>query len=167
MQELYRLTGPPPCKTGDVIQIGKWFFVVKQMESLYYEFRRYLGTTEIGFLTERVPVPDLVPPANKVYYISGFGIQGLMKVQLVYQSGSPRNTVGSRGIQRLDWNQAPYDIPFQTPFAIVVGDTLEVDVQPLFPYLKGAIWFYGHKLSIVPYNGTPEKVVLLEDVREM
>ncbi len=138
------------------------------MESLYYEFRRFTGTTEIGFSTERVPVPDLVPPANKIYYISGFGIQGLMRVQLVYQSGNPRNTVGARGVQRLDWVQAPYDMPFQTPFAIVIGDTLEVDVLPNVPLLKGAIWFYGHKLAIVPYNPAQgEPIVQLEDVREM
>jgi hypothetical protein len=142
---------------------------VKAIEPLYYELRQYTGGIETGFNSAIYQVPDIMPSNNFLHYIGAFGIYGKIQVQLRYQAGSPRGTVGTRSLQRLDRYQAFYLIPYTFKFVIVTNDTLEVDVLADFPGVKAAIWFYGWKMKVQKVDVLPagQKFIELEDVREM
>ena len=167
--DFYRLTGPAPCDPGDVVQIGPQFYHVSEREPLYYPFQNIVAGVNIGFITGIFPVPDLVPAKQTIHYLTGWGINGGVQVQIRYQSGAPRNTVGARSAVRLDRNQANYLIPFTDKLAVVSGDTLELDVLADFANVLATIWFYGWKLYVsAPLKESPEsKVVVLEDMRQI
>lgn len=166
VDNVYRYIDIPPCTQGSNVQVGSLFFRVKAIEPLYYEFRNMYAGLEVGFSTGIYQVPDLIPPKDHLYYITAFGLQGVMSCQIRYQSGSPRNTVGARAIQRLTFYQAPFDAPFTDKFVIVAGDTLEVDLVTTYSGQKSAVWFYGYKLKVSHLDKPPAQVVVLEDVRE-
>jgi hypothetical protein len=77
--------------------------------------------------------------------------------------------VGAASVQRLDNLQASHLEPWTFKFAVVRGDTLEldvaVDVDPTF----AEIWFYGWKFMVSHVNELPEgtQFVELEDVRRL
>ena len=170
--DFYRLTTPAPCKVGDTVQVGTLFYKVLQLEPMYYEFRnRQLGV-ELGFATGIYPVPDLIPPPNYLYYINAIGIDGLMTVQIRYQAGAPRNTVGARSSLRLTRFQAHYLRPFNFRFVLLSSDTLECDIETRTPPTGNgwlcAVWFYGWKITVKRLETVPqgETVTVLEDVRQ-
>jgi len=164
--KLYRLTGLPPAEAGDYIQVGMNFYKIKAIEPLYFPFINVINGVDVGFSSEIYTVPDLIPPNGRLYYITGVGVFGNIKFQIRYPSGNPRNTVGAKSVSRLDRVQAPYDIPFTFKFAVVAGDTLEVDVETPLPNTSGAIWFYGWKIKAKKVESAPSQVIVLEDVRE-
>lgn len=164
----YRLTTQKPCDTGDLVQIGDLFFKVTQIEPLYYELRNFAAGVEVGFTTNIFPVPDMIPAMNIIHYVCSWGINGRVAVQIRYQAGAPRNSVGARSQQRLNRFQAPYLDPFTFKFAVIAGDTLEVDILAEIANVRAAIWFYGWKLYVEPVRNIAQgqSVVVLEDVRK-
>ena len=96
-----------------------------------------------------------------------------MNMQLRYQAGAPRNSVGAKSNVRLDRFQAPYTRPYIDRFVCLAGDTLEVDIATEgLPISFGTIWFYGWKLQVKGINdpsSIPQdaRIVRLEDLRQL
>ena len=160
----YRLTDKSPVKIGDTIRIGEIFYKVLQMEPLYYKFQNIVSGVDEGFESKIYQVNDLIPSAIKVYYLTGFAINGDIEAQIRYQTGSPRNTVDARSSQRLTKEQASITKPFTFHFCVVAGDTLDVDIMAAFDGVKAEMWFYGWKYKIRIVSN-PKEFVDLEDVR--
>lgn len=154
-----------PAQKGDIIKVGDNYYKVLSKEELYYEFQNIVSGLDAGFTTASFPVNDLIPSKRFIYYITGFGIDGDIKIQLYYQSGSPRNTVTAKAKQRLDKNQAHYLNPFKFRFVVIAGDTLDVDIVAAFANVKASVWFYGHKFKVRNANANINAIEL-EDVRE-
>jgi len=165
VQDNYYLTDESPVKRGEVFRIGEIFYEVLQYEPLYYKFQNLVAGIDEGFSSQIYQVNDLVPSSIKVYYITGFGINGDIEAQVRYQTGSPRNTVDARSSQRVSQLQAHYLKPFSFHFATVAGDTLDVDIEAAFAGVKAEIWFYGWKYKIRMVTN-PTKFIDLEDVRQ-
>jgi len=164
-QDNYYLTDESPVKVGDVIRISEVFYKILQMEPLYYKFQNLSVGVDQGFDSQIYQVNDLVPSAVKVYYLTGFGINGDIEVQVRYQTGSPRNTVDARSSQRVKQLQADWLKPFSFHFAVVAGDTLDVDIAVPFDGIKAEVWFYGWKYKVRIVTN-PETFIDLEDVRQ-
>jgi len=165
--EAYQLTDKPPVKVGEIVQVGADFYKVIAYEPLYYVADSTVPGFGGGFGTSVYPVPDLIPAANILYYITGFGLNGAIEAQLRYQANSPRNTVGARSSQRVNRFNAHWLSPFRFKFVIQSGDTLEIDIRAIIAPCLGQVWFYGWKLRVQRAKDTPPSAVVLEDVRAM
>lgn len=167
--EAYKLTDKPPVLVGDIVQVGADFYKVIAYEPLYYIADSSVPGFGGGFATAIYPIPDLIPPANILYYITAFGINGAIEAQLRYQANSPRNTVGARSSQRVNRFNAWWLRPFRFKFVIQNGDTLEIDVRALIVPCQAQIWIYGWKLRVQRAKEDIRKsdVKILEDVRAM
>ena len=165
-QNIYRLTDKPPAQQFDIIQLKDMFFVITQIEPFYYDFDNQGNPLNTAIYS----LPDLVPSADTIHYVTGIGVQNFgLQFQLRYQSGAPRGTVGARSSQRLDYIQAPYDMPFQMKLAVISGDTAELDIRTPIPNFAGHVWFYGFKMKIQKLKGDkiPEKAIVLDDLRQV
>jgi hypothetical protein len=138
------------------------------MEPLFYEFRKLTAGAEVGFSTGTESVTELIPSKDYVYYITGWGMNGKLKVQIKYPSGYPRNTTTAKTTTRLDNLQAHYLQPFTSKMALVTGDSIEVDLVADHAYTYGAIWFYGWKFYVEQTQPTStQQIIYLEDVRQL
>lgn len=163
MDERKNIIGPKPAKPTDTLQIGNNFYIIKQIEPLYF----YFDNDGDLFLNQDYSVDDLVPSKELIYYITGIGIQGNLLAQIKYPAGKPRNTVVGKPTQKLDNVIAPKDQPFPMKFAIISGDKLElsIDIDGGGSSAYGKIWFYGWRIEQYSSNKKPTKVIFLEDVR--
>jgi hypothetical protein len=148
-----------------VVQLApELYYKVISLEPMYY------GLVGAAVVTAIVPVPNLIPARNFIHYVTGWGIDGPITVQVRYQSGAPRNTVGALSTQRLDRFQASYLAPFTSKFAVVAGDTLEVDIATVVAgaTVAATVWFYGWKMNIrnIERSQPGDNIVQLTDVRE-
>jgi hypothetical protein len=166
MLDNYKLTDESPVKVGDIVSVGGIFYKILQLEPLYYKFQNLTAGINVGFNSQIYQVNDLVPSSVKIYYITGFGINGDIEAQVRYQTGSPRNTVDARTSQRVSQLQAHYLNPFTFHFCVVAGDTLDVDILAAFAGVKAEMWFYGWKYKISRVPTEPPKFIELEDVRQ-